>query len=148
MTISFKQKISYEDAIEQLSISILKKQYYLSLHTELNNSSIDLFDKEDVKKIEINSDEVKTFLDNELKKNNLSTDGSSKEKAIRLYGMKAEERLVASCQERNTKLISYLTTKEGIAANRIKVSTMSIEEMKKESKTQYKVTLSVNGEEE
>lgn len=148
MTVSFKQKISYEDAIEQLSTSILKKQYYLSLHPELNNSSIDLFDKEDVKKIDINSNEVKTFLDNELKKNNLSTDGSSKEKAIRLYGMKAEERLVASCQERNTKLISYLTTKEGIAANRIKVSTMSIEEMKKESKTQYKVTLSVNGEEE
>jgi hypothetical protein len=147
MILCFEQQIEYDKAIKDISMNELRKHYYLSLHPEIDKTKIDLINKEDLKNVDEKSDECKTFIDNELKAKNLSTSGSIEEKAVRLYGNNAEEKLISYCQTRNEKLTSYFTTKEGLTANRLKITTMAIDQMKNEDKTQYKISLSVKGDE-
>lgn len=147
MVICFEQQIEYDKAIKDISMNELRKHFYLSSHPEIDKTKIDLLNKEDLKNVDEKSDECKAFIDNELKAKNLSTSGSVEEKAVRLYGQGAQEKLISYCQSRNEKITSYFTTKEGLSANRLKITTMTIDQMKNANKTQYKISLSVKGDE-
>lgn len=143
------QEANYEKCIQEFAIMDLKISYYTSKNPVSEDKRLDLVDLDEVKQIDIKSQDFISFTDNLLSQKQLSKEGSIEEKAILLFKEKSDLSLQNSMQKRNEKLLNHFTQVLGINPSKIRIISLPLEEIKsKSTKTQYKVTLEAEGDSE
>lgn len=139
--VELQQQINFEEALENLSVMMLQRAYFIQQHPEIDSTSIDYLTNEAIRSIKLNDkgliEFAKQYSDKKhLKKKDIPS------VAVSVFGARAEERLPKLIMRRNDVLLNYLTNNKGIAPNRVKVSSMNEEQMREYKKdTRYEVSI-------
>lgn len=146
ITVEFEQQVNYNDAVERLSIMQLQRAYFIEQHPEIDSTGIDYLTNEAIRAIKLNDKGLMEFAKRYSEKRHLSKK-DVKSIAVEIYKDKAEKRLPMLIKHRNNMLLKYLTNTKGIASNRIKISSMSEEQMREYKKdTRYEVRITIPDE--
>lgn len=147
LILTLTQEANYEKCIQEFAIMDLKISYYTSKNPVSEDKKLDLVDLDEVKQIDIKSQDFISFTNNLISKKGLSIEGSIEEKAILLFKEKADLSIQNSMQRRNEKLLNHFTQDLGINPSKIRIISLSLEEIKsKSTKNQYKVSLEAEGD--
>ena len=139
VTVELEQQVNYDDAIERLCVMQLQRAYFIDQHPEIDSTGIDYLTNEAIRSIKLNDkgliEFAKRYSDKKhLKKKDITS------VAVEAFKSKAEERLPKLIFRRNDVLLNYLTNTKGIAADRVKISSMTEEQMREYKKdTRYEV---------
>jgi hypothetical protein len=144
LILTLTQEINYQKAISELSMANLKIAYYKKNNPSSQEKNLDLIDIDQVKNISTKDESFIVFTDFLLVEKGLNKIGSMEDKAVSLYKEASEEQLQTLMQERNTKLTQHFTEALKIDSSKIKVQSLSIDELKsKTTKSQYAISLEV-----
>lgn len=149
LVLTLTQKINYQKTIEELSMINLKIAYYKKNNPLSQEKNLDLIDIDQVKNISLKDESFLIFTDFLLIEKGFSKTASIEDKSILLFKDVSENQLQALMQERDNKLIQHFTEVLKLDAAKIKVQSLSLDELKSTStKSQYAISLEVLEESE
>lgn len=141
VTVRLHQKINYNDAIERLSVMMLKRAYFIEQHPEIDSTAIDYLTNETIRAIKLNDKGLMAFAKQYSDKKHLKKKDVTLV-AVHLFGTQAEERLPKLIIRRNDVLFNYLTNTKSITPDRIKIESMDESTMREYKKdARYDITI-------
>ena len=146
VTVELEQQVNYDDAIERLCVMQLQRAYFIDQHPEIDSTGIDYLTNEAIRSIKLNDKGLIEFTKRYSDKKHLKKKDVTSV-AVEVFKDKAEERLPKLIFRRNDVLLNYLTNTKGIAADRVKISSMNEEQMREYKKdTRYEVHIEMSEE--
>ncbi len=149
MKLALVQSITLADAVKKQAANNLKMAYYNHTTPRAEGEQqLTMVDFDKIKEIDFKSDEVIAFADSLLQAQGvLPSTLAHGDKPMRLYADVAQSQVIRLLDYRNRTLSDYMATTHGIAADRLKVTTADIEQLKANARhNRYNVALELDGE--
>lgn len=136
LTLVLEQQINYNEVIQSLCDIQLQRDYYRSLHPELQTSGMDFLTNEEIRSIKLNDKGLMEYASTFAEEGKtVQSKQDAEEIALKLFGDKSDELLTRMMERKNNKLSSYLTATKGVQAGRFTINAPSLESMKAYDKT-------------
>lgn len=121
-TIVLDQKVNYEDMIQQFSNLQLQRDYYLSMHPEVDSMGIDFITNEAIRSIKLNDNGLYRYAESVSGKEKVNSKKEVAAVALSRYGARSEELLDHFLAQRNEVLLAYLIHIKGIRPEQVSIS--------------------------
>lgn len=136
LTLVLEQQINYNEVIQSLCDIQLQRDYYRSLHPELQTTGMDFLTNEEIRSIKLNDKGLMEYASTFAEEGKtVQSKQDAEEIALKLFGDKSDELLTRMMERKNNKLSSYLTATKGVQAGRFTINAPSLESMKAYDKT-------------
>ncbi|MBR4392170.1 MAG: DUF748 domain-containing protein [Bacteroidales bacterium] len=129
-TIILDQKVNFEDLVQQFSNLQLQRDYYISLHPELDTTSIDLLTNEAIHSIKLNDSGLCEFAAQSSGQNKVSSKKEVAKIALTRYADRSAQLVMQFLERRNELLLAYLIHVKGLREDQISIKTQDMESMK------------------
>ena len=131
LTVVLEQQINYGEVIQSLCDIQLQRDYYRSLHPEKSMTGMDFLTNEEIRAIRLNDKGLMEYASKYAEEGKaVQSKQEVEEIALKLFGDKSDEFLMRMIERKNDKLLNYLTSAQGIQANRITIKAPTQEAMK------------------
>lgn len=131
-SIVLDQKVNFKDLVQQFSNLQLQRDYYISLHPELDSTGIDFLTNEAIRSIKLTDDGLCAFAST-LADRKVSSKKAVASLALSLYADSSAELVNQYIERRNDLLLAYLIHVKGLTEEQITIKTPD-----EESKQNYK----------
>lgn len=130
LAIVLEEQVQYEEIIKELSIIQLKRDYYLSTHSGMTISDIDLLADDAILSIKLKDKGLCEFAAQYSKKKRLHSADDVTLVACEVYRGKSEKMLTRLMAQHNALLSDYLHNVRGLLPEQITVTTIDASLMK------------------
>ncbi|MBO7617930.1 MAG: DUF748 domain-containing protein [Bacteroidales bacterium] len=130
LSIVLEEQVQYEETVNQLCIMQLKRDYYLSIHPDLQPSDVDFLTHEKIRNIKLNDKGLCEYAVQYSKKKKLHSKKDVASVAYEVYRDKSETLLPMLMKRRNELLSDYLLNAKGLSPEQVSVSTIDESLMK------------------
>lgn len=130
LSIILEQQVQYDEAIKQLCVMQLQRDYYLATHTELKPSDIDFLTNEAIMSIKLNDNGLRSYAKQYSQKKRLRSAKDVESLACAMYQEKSEKVLPKIMERRNALLSDYLWNVKGLTPEQVSVTTIDESLMK------------------
>ena len=130
LSIVLEEQIQYEETIKQLCIMQLQRDYYLSIHPELQSADVDFLTHEVIRNIKLNDKGLCEYAVQYSKKKKLHSKKDVASVAYEVYHDKSEKILSGVMKKWNDLLTDYLQNVKGLSPEQITVTTIDSSLMK------------------
>ena len=131
LTVRLEQKINYNEVIQSLCDIQLQRDYYRSIHPELQTTGMDFLTNEEIRSIKLNDKGLLEYASQYAEEGKpVLTKQDVEAIALKLFGDKSDELLSRMIERKNNKLMTYLTSTKGVPASRISINVPTLEAMK------------------
>ena len=130
LSIILEQQVQYDEAIKNLCIMQLQRDYYLATHTELKPSDIDFLTNEAILSIKLNDKGLCNYAKQYSEKKRLRSAKDVESLAYAMYKEKSEKVLPKIIERRNALLTDYLWNVKGLTPEQVMVTTIDESLMK------------------
>lgn len=137
MTLTLEQEIDREAAYNEIALFDIKKDYYLSLHPEKSDTTLQAIDYAKIMEIETKDPNFNSYLNSKVDPNISTLSVQEKTRSL-LSAAFVESQINRLIELRNRQTFNYLTT-QGIPADHLKVTTSQATDYS--GKHQYKINL-------
>lgn len=143
MTVSLAMQISKDKANREVAEASLLREYYVSKHPEKAETRLDLFDRSELKSLDIKSDNIGKFADQQLQAAGITVaaNSSNSDKAVALYGGDKASPMIERLETMRINQVNKYFENMGVGS---KIKCALDPENEDNSKFQYKVTLAVD----
>lgn len=124
LSIILEEQVNYEETIQQLCNMLLKRDFYLSQHPEIDSADIDFLTNEEILSIRLNDKALCEYAAQFSEKQRLSSKKEVAEVAHAIYQHKAEALIIKLMDKRNTLLSNYLKNIKGLSEEQVSVTKM------------------------
>lgn len=149
LSIVLDQKVNFKELVQQFSNLQLQRDYYLSLHPELDSVGIDFLTNEAIRSIKLTDDGLYAFASN-LADRKVSSKKAVASVALTHYGDSSTELVNRYIERRNDLLLAYLIHVKGLTEEQITIKTPdedSKQNYKKDCRYEIQVDMSGGDEE-
>ena len=137
MTLTLEQEIDREAAYNEIALFDIKKDYYLSLHSEKSDTTLQAIDYAKIMEIETKDPNFNSYLNSKVDPSISTLSVQEKTRSL-LSATFVESQINRLIELRNRQTFNYLTT-QGIPADHLKVTTSQATDYS--GKHQYKINL-------
>ena len=130
LSIVLEEQVQYEETVNQLCIMQLKRDYYLSIHPDLQPSDVDFLTHEKIRNIKLNDKGLCEYAVQYSKKKKLHSKKDVASVAYEVYRDKSETFLPRLMKRRNELLSDYLLNAKGLSPEQFSVTTIDESLMK------------------
>lgn len=130
LSIVLEEQVQYEETVNQLCIMQLKRDYYLSIHPDLQPSDVDFLTHEKIHNIKLNDKGLCEYAVQYSKKKKLHSKKDVASVAYEVYRDKSETLLPRLMKRRNELLSDYLLNAKGLSPEQVSVTTIDESLMK------------------
>jgi hypothetical protein len=130
LSIVLEEQVQYEETVNQLCIMQLKRDYYLSIHPDLQPSDVDFLTHEKIRNIKLNDKGLCEYAVQYSKKKKLHSKKDVASVAYEVYRDKSETLLPMLMKRRNELLSDYLLNAKGLSPEQFSVTTIDESLMK------------------
>lgn len=130
LSIVLEEQVQYEETVNQLCIMQLKRDYYLSIHPDLQPSDVDFLTHEKIRNIKLNDKGLCEYAVQYSKKKKLHSKKDVASVAYEVYRDKSETFLPRLMKRRNELLSDYLLNAKGLSLEQFSVTTIDESLMK------------------
>lgn len=146
-SIVLDQKVNFKDLVQQFSNLQLQRDYYLSLHPELDSTGIDFLTNEAIRAIKLNDNGLCAFT-SQLCERKVSSKKAVAAAALAHYGDSSNELVNQYIERRNDLLLAYLIHVKGLTEEQITIKTPDEESKRKYKKDcRYEIQVDMSGDE-
>ena len=124
LSIILEQQVQYDEAIKQLCVMQLQRDYYLATHTELKPSDIDFLTNEAIMSIKLNDKGLCNYARQYSDKKRFRSAKDVESLACTLYQERSEKVLPMIMERRNALLTDYLWNVKGLTPEQVSVTTI------------------------
>ena len=124
LSIVLEEQVQYEEVVKQLCIMQLQRDYYLSIHPEIQASDVDFLTHEAIRHIKLNDKGLCEYAVQYSNKKKLHTKKDVASVACEVYRDKSEKILPKVMKRWNDLLTDYLLKTKGLSPEQISVTTI------------------------
>lgn len=133
--IVLEEQVQYEETVKQLCIMQLQRDYYLSLHPEMQKRDIDFITHEAIRSIKLNDKGLCDYAAQYSEKKRLRSANDVASVACAVYREHSEQLLPKMMTRRNELLSNYLLKIKGLSPEQISVTTIDASLLKSFTKS-------------
>ena len=122
LSIILEEQVQYEEAVKQLCIMQLQREYYLFTHSELQPSDIDFLTNETIRSIKLTDKGFCNYAKQYSKNRRLHSAKDMESLALALYQEKSEKVLLRLMERHNELLSDYLWNVKGLTPEQVSVT--------------------------
>ena len=130
LSIVLEEQVQYEEIIKQLCVMQLQRDYYLSIHPEIQPSDVDFLTHEMIRNIKLNDKGLCDYAVQYSTKKKLHSKKDVVSVAYEVYHDKSEKILTHVMKRWNDLLAGYLLNVKGLSPEQISVTTIDESVMK------------------
>lgn len=119
----FNQKVNFGEMIQKFSNLQLQRDYYLSIHPELDPRRIDFLTNEEIRSIKLNDEGLRAYAAGLGNDNKASNKKAVEAIALERYAEQSANLVNRFLERRNEQLLKYLTQIKGLAGDQIIINT-------------------------
>ena len=144
----WEARINVQQTVQELCNLQLQRDYYLSLHPEMEAKSIDFLTNETIRSIKLNDKGLCDYAAQYSEKEQLRSKQDVASVAYEVYHQRSEQMLPGLIERRNARLAHYLKTIKGLSPEQSSVSTLDPSLWDSYNKpTRYELHVSIYGDE-
>ena len=145
-SIVLDQKVNYKDLVQQFSNLQLQRDYYLSLHPELDSTYIDFLTNEAIRSIKLNDNGLCAFA-SQLSGHRVNSKKGVASVALAQYADQSAVLVNQYIERRNELLLAYLIHIKGLKEEQIHIKTPDLASMEKYNKDcRYEIEVDMQGD--
>ena len=130
LSIVLEEQVQYEEIIKQLCVMQLQRDYYLSIHPEIQPSDVDFLTHEMIRNIKLNDKGLCDYAVQYSTKKKLHSKKDVVSVAYEVYHDKSEKILTHVMKRWNDLLAGYLLNVKGLSPEQVSVTTIDESVMK------------------
>lgn len=130
LNIALDQKVNADEMLQQFSNLQLQRDYYLSLHPEIDSTDIDFLTNEAIRSIKLNEKGVYHYASQFSSESEVSSRQDVEAVALSRYLESSWAILKRLMTRRNDRLLSYLVNSKGVSENQVSINVPDEETMK------------------